>query len=153
MLANKSKLIDILCYLIIFVLLLIIILPPLLRFLLPQGNDFNNTAYIQSLRCVSKDSVEGGYQKIINTNFNNNVITKVSVTYENYVSEIFPEEKQLIDIEGVTEDIAENRVVYTIEYNDKTKDNLNLIKYFGTIDELKAKYELNEYTCTIASNK
>ncbi len=150
MLDNKSKLIDITCYFIIFVLLLFIILPPLLRWLLPQGDQYDNTILLENLRCTYDE--ESGYHKIINTQYKNKELTRVYVTYENYPSETVLEEKDLITISGVSEDIENNSILYTIEYNEETKENENLKKYFDKIENLKTTYERNSYTCSIITN-
>ena len=52
----------------------------------------------------------------------------------------------------MSEDIEGTRVLYTIEYNDETKNNLDLEKYFGKIDELKSLYENGSYTCNVITN-
>lgn len=150
MLDNKSKIIDIVCYLIIFVLILLIVLPPLLRWLLPAGDSYDNTILLENLRCTYSE--ESGYNKIINTQYKNKELTKVYVTYENYPSEVVLEEKSLITNSGVSEDIENNKVLYTIEYNQDTSKNANLSKYFGKIEDLKASYEANAYTCNIITN-
>ena len=151
MLANKSKLIDFVCYFIIFFLILLIALPPLLRFFMNGSSISNNKTTILSiegLRCIISDDNKS---KIVKTDYKNKELTKVSITYENY-DEAEIEEKLLVDIEGVSEDIEGNKILYTIEYNDRTKDNENLIQYFGKIDDLKATYEASRYTCSILTN-
>lgn len=150
MLDNKSKFIDIVCYFIIFVLILIIVLPPLLRWVLPEGDDYDNTLLLENLRCTYTE--ESGYNKLINTQYKNKELTRVYVTYENYPSETVLEEKSLITIDGVSEDIETSKVLYTIEYNSDTKENANLSKYFDKIDKLKTMYEANGYTCNIITN-
>ncbi len=150
MLDNKSKIIDIVCYFIIFVLVLLIVLPPLLRWLLPEGDDYDNTILLENLRCTYEE--ESGYNKIINTQYKNKELTRVYVTYENYPSDNVLEEKSLITITGVSEDVENNKVLYTIEYNNNTKNNDNLKKYFGKIEDLKKAYEENTYTCSIITN-
>ena len=150
MLDNKSKFIDIVCYFIIFILVLIIALPPLLRWLLPEGDDYDNTLLLENLRCTYTE--ESGYNKLINTQYKNKELTRVYVTYENYPSENVLEEKSLITIDGVSEDMEESKVLYTIEYNNDTKSNVNLSKYFGGIEDLKISYEESGYTCDIITN-
>lgn len=151
MLNNKSKFIDIVSYFIIFVLLLFIVLPPLLRWLLPQGDSYDNTVLLENLRCVIMEE-ESGYNKIINTQYKNKEITRVYVTYENYPSEEVLEEKKLVGTSGVSEDKEENKILYTIEYNEETKNNELLSKYFSDIESLKSTYESNNYACAIITN-
>lgn len=150
MLDNKSKWIDIVCYLIIFFLVLLIVLPPVLRLVLPDGDDYDNTILLESLRCIYSD--ESGYNKIINTQYKNKELTRVYVTYENYPADTVLEEKAYITIPGVSEDIENAKVLYTIEYNADTRNNTNLSKYFGKIDDLKATYESSSYTCNVITN-
>ncbi len=149
MLDNQSKFIDVICYIIIFLLLLLIVLPPLLRFVMPGGNKYETKLYLESLRCSISN---GEKEKIVNTQYKNKEVTKVYITYNNYTDEQELEEKALLGINGVSEDIEGTRTLYTIEYNDETKNNLDLEKYFGKIDELKSLYENGSYTCNVITN-
>ena len=150
MLDNKSKVIDVVSYLIIFLLLLLVILPPLLRWLMPEGDSYDNTVHLENLRCVISE--ESGYNKIVNTQYKNKELTRVYITYENYTDETLIEEKELVGISGISEDIENNKIVYTIEYNEETKNNELLRKYFTDIESLKSTYESNNYTCDIITN-
>lgn len=149
MLASKNKLIDIVCYTIIFILSLLIILPPLLRFLAPKDDKTSTATYYETLRCTKQEQDK---EKIINTQYKNKEISKVFITYTNYTDSDEIVEKSLIGINGVSEDVENNTTVYTIEYNDETKSNGITQNYFGKIDDLKSNYEMNNFTCVISTS-
>ena len=152
MLANKSKIIDFVCYLLIFLFASLIILPPLLRFVMNKGNEkeITNPLVVEGLRCTLEE--EMGQHKTVYVLYKNKKLQSVSITYENYLDESLIQEKSLVGTPGLSEDIEGQKVKYTIEYNDNTKDNSLLSFYFGSIDELKANYESLRYQCRIVSN-
>ncbi|MGN0974234.1 MAG: hypothetical protein ACI4OT_05770 [Bacilli bacterium] len=137
---STKNLINILCIIGIFLLVVIITLPPLLRFLLPDSDNFNNTVELELLTCTTNiDNTE----KIINTHYKNKKVQKVEIRYNNVNENTIIEEKNFYNLSGV--DVTENNNNIYISITPNSNNQTRLSAFFKDISEQKSIYEDGDY--------
>ena len=149
---QKTKnVINTFCYIGIFILLTIIILPVVLRFLLPDKDEYTNEISLQLLTCTKIDS-NTHTKKTINTHYKNNVVEIVNIKYTNVTDETYIEEKDYYNYSGV--EVNEENSVITINITPTGYNKNRLKPLFNSINKQKSIYEDGDYnyTCTITKD-
>ena len=149
---STKKIINVLCYIGIFILILIISLPPLLRFLLPDKDEYTNPIKLELLTCT-KTEEETKTKKIIKTHYKNNKVELVDIIYTNVVENSYIDEKDYYNLSGVEVDDQENIITINITPNNYNKNRLNTI--LRPLKEQKSIYEDGDYNyiCNVTENK
>lgn len=148
---NTKEIINIFCYIGIFVLTVIILLPPLLRFLLPDSDNFENKVTLELLSCRK---IEEGTntEKTINTHYKNKKVQKIEITYTNVSESSQIDEKNFYNLSGVEAEEQTNSIHITIVPNNNNNERLSSL--FNQLEKQKAVYEDGDYnyTCTVTTN-
>lgn len=149
---KTKEIINILCYIGIFILTVIILLPPLLRFLLPDSDNFENKVTLELLSC--KKIEEGtNTEKTINTHYKNGKVQKIQIVYKNVLEDSQIDEKNFYNLSGVEVEEGINSIHITIVPNNNNQERLSSL--FNNSEKQKAVYEDGDYnyTCMITTDR
>lgn len=147
---NKKKLIKALCLVGIFILSLFIILPPVLKFLLPDNDEYENIVTLETLSCEKE--LEDGSQKIISTHYKNDEVQKIEIEYLNKTDTTKIDETNFYNISGITKTDKNNTLSITIIPNNMNRDLISTL--INPIQEQFSIYADGDYdfTCEIIEN-
>ena len=145
--ASTKKMIDLLCSIGIFVLIVFIVLPPLMKLFLPDGDNYENTVDLKLLSCIKTD-VDGSIKEI-KTHYKNDTVQKVEITYSNVTDTTQIDEKDYYNINGVEHSDTDTNIEITITPNQNNQNRLGTM--FQKIDKQRSIYEDGDYnyTCNI----
>ena len=141
---STKNIIYILCYIGIFILVLFIFLPPLLKYLLPEGDGYTNVVKVELLKC-QKVEEETGTKKVINTHYKDNKVELVEIAYTNVTEESIIDEKDFYKIEGVESLDDEGSASITINITPNNYNRNRLSQFFKSINTQKSIYEDGDY--------
>jgi len=144
---STKKMIDSLCSIGIFIFAIFIILPPLMKLFLPDGDNYENTVDLKLLSCIKTDAE--GTIKEIKTNYKNDEVQKVEITYTNVTENTEIEEKDFYKVNGVEKLEENDSIKITITPNQNNQNRLSTM--FQKINKQKSIYEDGDYnyTCNI----
>ncbi len=139
---RTKETINLLCYIGIFILIGIIVLPPLLRFLLPDSDSFENKVTLNLLTCQKTEAITNT-KKEVKTHYKNGKVVKIKITYTNVLETSEIDEKDFYHISGVEADEKEEKLDITIIPNNNNKERLNTL--FQPLEKQKSIYEDGDY--------
>ena len=139
---NRVIIVNTVCYIIIFICILFISMPLILKYFMPESS--SNNINVKMLWCKKSTKIENKNVKI---NYNNKKITSIIITYENVNADTVIEEKRLIDKLGVSYKSDDNNIAINVEENAITKKVLP--ELFEDINMVKNNYEIKDYSCSI----
>ena len=152
---NKSSITNILIYSLIFIFILLIIFPPVLRVMYPKKevNISNTKVKVEALTCKKSMVVNNvTYQASIVSNYNNNKLNKLTFKYYNplennpFINEII----YLRDTGLVSEELVNTGINFVITKDEieNVGSNNSLNNYFYLIDEQETNLENGGYKCS-----